>query len=220
MRAGKKALLLSSITLTIVGGLLIVGGCLSSPRDFSSPQAIIRLVDENGSPMSGIEVDRSWYDSDRKAEGHDMTESDESGIARFAKVPARVGLFTGAGRKAVMLIATCGSGSGTQTVIFVRYHGFCKVVPMGKPPHPTGEANQDPDGVWFYSSADSQGNTTAHLTFPQKITNIDYVLLSSKIDGGKKASKALLGTERSRFGIRVGAGCRSFLAGQFPQCEE
>ena len=85
-----------------------------------------------------------------------------------------------------MLIATCGSGSGTQTVIFVRYHGFCKVVPMGKPPHPTGEANQDPDGVWFYSSADSQGNTTAHLTFPQKITNIDYVLLSSKIDGGKK----------------------------------
>jgi hypothetical protein len=181
MSARAKLILWSSTTLVLVGGLLLFGGCLSTPRDFSSPQATIRLVDESGSPVKGIEVGRSWYDSDRSTDGHDTAVSDQGGIAQFSKVSASVGLFTGTGRKVGSFFAICGSGSGTSTEIYVRYHGLCKVAPKGKTFHPVGQSNQDPDGVWFYTSTDSQGNTMANLTFPQKITNIDYVLMSSKL---------------------------------------
>ena len=180
MKSRAKLILLSCAALVFVGGLFLGSGCLSTPRDFSSPQTTIRLVDENGSPVGGIEVGRSWYDSDRNTDGHDTVISDQGGIAQFSKVSARVGLFTGSGRKAASFFGICGSGSRTHTKIYVRYHGLCKVVPKGKTLHPVGQSNQDPDGVWFYTSTDSQTNTMANLTFPQKTTNIDYVLVSSR----------------------------------------
>jgi len=181
LSARGKLILWSSTALVLVGGLLLVGACLSTPRDFSSPRSTIRLVDEGGSPLTGIEVGRAWYDSDSRTDGHDKTASDLDGIARFSKVPASVGIFTGTGRRVGSFFAICGSGSGTRTEIYIRYHGVCRVVPKGRTLHPVDQSNQDSDGVWFYTSADAQGNTMANLTFPQRITNIDYVLVSSKI---------------------------------------
>ena len=174
----KFALLISGV-LVFAAGLVCFRGVLSTPRDFSSPQTIIRLVDESGAPLSGIEVGRNWYDSDCNKEGSDKAVSDQAGISAFPKVPTSVGLFTGAWRKAYTRLGMCGSGSGTYTTIYVRYHGLCKVVPKGKPLHAVGLSYQDSDGVWFSTSADSQSNTLANLTFPQKARNIDYVLSST-----------------------------------------
>jgi hypothetical protein len=162
------------------GGLLYFGGCLSKPRDYSSPSVVIRLVDGSGSPVVGVEVGRSWYDSDRNAEGHDKAFSDTDGLAKFAKISASIGVFTSAGRKVTGFFASCGPGSGTSTDIYVRYHGLFKVTPRDMPLHPVGQSNQDPDGVWFYTSRDSNGNTLANLTFPQKMMNVDYALVSTK----------------------------------------
>jgi hypothetical protein len=161
------------------GGLLLVGGCLSIPRDFSSPQTVIRLVDQNGSPLGGIEVGRNWYDSDCNKEGSDSKMTDQNGISQFAKVPASVGLFTGSWRKTYLSLGMCGPGSGTCTTAYVRCHGLCKVVPLNKPLHPAGQSYQDSDGVWFHTSTDSQSNTMANLTFPHKTKNIDYTLSST-----------------------------------------
>jgi hypothetical protein len=179
MRSRTKFILLSSSTVIFAGGLLLVDGCLSTPRDSSSPETVIRLVDENGSPLGGIEVARNWYDSDRNKEGSDSRITDQNGISQFAKIPASVGLFTGFWRKTYLSLGMCGPGSGTHTTIYVRYHGPCKVVPTSKPLHPAGRSYQDPDGVWFYTSTDSQSNTMANLTFPHKTKNIDYALSSS-----------------------------------------
>jgi hypothetical protein len=178
MRSKAKIVLLVSAMLVFVAGILCFRGVLSTPRDFSSPQAAIRLVDESGSPLSGIEVGRNWYDSDCNKEGSDKAVTDESGISAFPKVPASVGLFTGAWKKAYSRFGMCGSGNGTYTTIYVRYHGRCEVVPKGKPLHPVGQSAQDPDGVWFSTSVDSQSNTMATLTFPQKARDIEYVLSS------------------------------------------
>jgi hypothetical protein len=179
VRPKPKFILLIAAVLVLGGALLLSGGILSAPRDFSSPQTVIRLVDDNGSPLSGIEVGRAWHDSDLNTDGHDVILTDKTGVSVFAKVPASVGLFTGSLRKTCSLVMPCGSGSGTCTTIHVRYHGQCKVVPKGKPVHPVGQSNQDPDGVWFYTDRDSQSNTMANLTFPPKAQNIDYVLSSS-----------------------------------------
>ena len=185
MRSKAKFVLLITGVLTLVGCVLFAIGILSTSRDFSSPQTIIRLVDENGFPLSGIEVGRDWYDSDCNKEGHDQAVTDQAGIAEFSRVPARVGLFTGAWKKAYTSLGMCESGSGTWTKIYVRYHGLCKVAPKDKPLHPVGHSNQDPDGVWFYTNTDSLSNTMANLSFPGKTKNIDYVLVSSKIHSEK-----------------------------------
>ena len=179
MRSKAKFAFLISSALILVGCLLFAMGILSRPRDFSSPQVIIRLVDENGSPLSGIEVGRHWYDSDQGMNGSETVASDKMGIAKFPKVPASVGLLTGAWRKAYSSLGMCGSGSGTTTSIYVRYHGLCTVVPKDKPLRRVAQSNQDSDGVWFYTSTDSQSNTMANLSFPEKTKNIDYVLSSN-----------------------------------------
>jgi hypothetical protein len=173
----KFALLIPGV-LVLVAGLMCFRGVLSTPRDFSSPQTVIRLVDESGSPVSGIEVGRNWYDGDCNKEGSDKAVSDQGGISAFPKVPASVGLFTGAWKKACGRLGMCGSGNGTYTTIYVRYHGFCEVAPKDKPLHPVGKSSQDPDGVWFHTSVDSQSNTMASLTFPQNTGSIEYVLSS------------------------------------------
>lgn len=182
MRARPKRMLLISVLALAGGSILFFVGILSAPRDYSSPQTVIRLVDENGSPVSGIEVSRAWYDSDRNADGHDAALTDKTGVCVFSKVSASVGLFTGSLRKTCGFFMPCGSGSGTYTTIYVRYHGQCKVVPKGKSLHPVGQSNQDSDGVWFYASHDSLSNTTANLTFPQKVKSIDYALVSSPLN--------------------------------------
>jgi hypothetical protein len=165
--------------LILVVWLLFAVGVLSTPRDFSSPQAVVRLVDETGTPLAGIEVGRNWYDSDIGKDGSDQVMTDRAGIARFPKVPVSVGLFTGAWRKAYSSLGMCGAGSGTSTSIYVRYHGLCAVVPKDKPLRKVGQSNQDADGIWFYSSTDSQSNTMANLSFPRQTKNIDYALSSS-----------------------------------------
>jgi hypothetical protein len=168
MRPKTSFVLLISAVFVLAGVFLIFGGILSTPRDFSSPQTIIRLVNENGAPLSGIEVGRAWHDSDCKADGHETMLTDKTGVCVFAKVPATVGLFTGALRKMCGVVMACGPGGGTYTTIYVRYHGRCKVVPKGKSLHPVGQSNQDPDGVWFLTSTDSLSNTMVNLTFPEK----------------------------------------------------
>jgi len=178
MRSKPKLVLVITSVVVVTGSLLFVCGILSTPRDFSSPHASVRLLDENNSPLSGIEVGRHWYDSDCNKDGSETTVTDQAGVAIFSKIPARVGLFTGAGRKAVMSLGMCGAGSGAHTTIYVRYRGLCDVVPKGKQLNPSGRISRDTDGVWFDTSTDSLGNTMANLTFPQKIKTIDYVLSS------------------------------------------
>ena len=163
--------------VVLTGGLLLVGGCVSTPRDFSSPPASIRLVDQSGAPMSGIEVGRNWYDSDSNREGSDKIVTDQTGTVQFSKVPANVGLFTGSWRKSYSSLGMCGSGSGTSTTIYVRFAGIYDVVPKDKSLHKTKHGSyQDQDGVWFYTSFDSRSNTMANLSFPAKSKTIDYVL--------------------------------------------
>ena len=158
---------------------MLVGGFLSTPRDFSSPPTTIRVVDQSGASIRGVEVSRNWYDSDCSTEGGDKTLTDQTGTSQFSKVPASVGLFTGVWRKAYSRFGMCGSGSGTRTTIYVRYRGRYDVVPQGKPVHAVGQSYRNPDGVWFLSSTDSQSNTLVALTFPPRTKTIDYVLSSS-----------------------------------------
>ena len=176
MRSLSKILLVSSGCIVIAGGLLFAVGVLSKPRDFSSPSTRIQIIDQSGMPISGVEVGRNWYDSDCGKEGSDIVKTDQTGTAQFSKVPANVGLFTGALRKALTSFGRCGSGNGTWTTIYVRYAGRYDVVPKDKSLRPTGQTYQDPDGVTFYVDTDSLSNTLANLSFPIKTKTIDYVL--------------------------------------------
>jgi hypothetical protein len=178
MRSFSRMLLVSSGSVVIAGGLLFAVGVLSKPRDFSSPSTRIQVIDERGAPISGLEVGRSWEDCDCSKEGSEIVKTDQTGTAQFSRVPANVGLFTGALRKALTSLGSCGSGNGTWTTIYVRYAGRYDVVPKDKPLHPTGQTYQDPDGVTFYVSTDSLSNTLANLSFPKKTKVIDYVLSS------------------------------------------
>lgn len=182
MRVKARFVFMVCGALILVVGLLFAMGILSMPRDFSSPQTVIRLVDGKGAPLAGIRVVRNWYDSDRGKEGNDQVVSDPAGIARFSKVPANVGPFTGAWRKACTSLGMCGAGSGTSTTVYVRYHGICTVAPKSKTLRKAGQSSPDPDGVWFYSSTDSESKTLANLSFPGTIKNIDYVLVSDSPD--------------------------------------
>lgn len=183
MRSPAKFLLISFSGILIVGVLLFAGGYLSRPRDFSSPATTIKIIDESGAPVGNVEVGRNWYDSDCDREGSEAVKSDRTGTAQFSKVPANVGLFTGALRKTLTSFGLCGSGSGTWTRIYVRFAGRYEVMPKDKPLHPTGLTYQDPDGVTFYVSFDSNSNTMANLSFPAKTKVIDYVLLSKRLVG-------------------------------------
>jgi len=182
MRTYTKFILLSPVAIVLAGGLLFVGGCLSTSRDFSSPPTSIRVVDLSGAPMSSLEVGRHWYDSDSGSNGSDEAVTDQSGTFHFSKVPADIGLFTGAWRKTYSHLGMCGVGSGTYTEIYVRFHGRYDVLPRGKPLHTVGKygARQDSDGVWFTSDLDNGSNTLVSLTFPSKAKSIDYVLSAKR----------------------------------------
>lgn len=179
MRVTGKLFLIACGGILVAGCLMYSVGVLSRPRDYSSPAIRIELVDQLGSPMSGIEVGRSWYDSDCAAEGHDNVKTDAAGAAYFAKVPAKVGLFTGALRKALTSLGSCGSGNGTGTSVYVRYDGQCDVAPRNKTLHRTGQTYEDQGGVTFYTATDSLSNTLVNLSLPGKIRDIHYVLSSS-----------------------------------------
>ena len=178
MRTYTRFILLSPIAVVVAGGLLFVGGCLSTPRDFSSPPASIRVIDQSGAPMSGLEVGRNWCDSDVGTNGSDEAVTDGTGSFHFARVPAKVGLFTGVWEKTYSHLGMCAEGSGTYTELHVRFHGRYDVFPQGKPLHAVGRegAQQDSDGVWFSANLDSGSNTLVNLTFPPKAKIIDYVL--------------------------------------------
>jgi len=182
MHSSTKLIFLSSGLLVLAGGLLLIGGCLSTPRDYSAPVAVIRVANQNGEPMEGVEVSRRWYDSDCGNEGRERVYTDQSGTSQFSKVSANVGLFTGAWRKTYSHLGMCASGSGTQTTIFVRYRGRFDVEPQGKTLHPIGESQQDQDGVWFLVSIDSQSNTLVELSFPAKTKSINYAISSKRHD--------------------------------------
>lgn len=167
MRTYTKFILLTPVAAVLAGGLLFVGGCLSTPRDFSSPPTSIRVIEQSGAPMGGIEVGRNWYDSDCNTNGSETIRTGSDGIAQFPKIPARVGVFTGSWRKTYTSLGSCGSGSGTWTTIYVRFAGNYDVVPKDRPSH---------DSVSFYTSFDSRSNTMANLSFPEKSEIIDYVL--------------------------------------------
>jgi hypothetical protein len=180
MRLITKIGLLSGGTIILAGVLLFAGRCLSTPRDFASPSATVRIIDQNDVPISGLEVSRNWYDSDVGNEGSDSAAADQSGNYIFSKVPASVRLFTGAWRKTYSLLGMCVSGSGTYSKIAIRFHGRYEVLPRDKPLHPVGQSHQDPDGVWFISSLDSNSNTLVSVTFPSKTKSIVYVLSAKR----------------------------------------
>ncbi len=175
MRLAIKYILVSSGVL-VVGGFLVLGGVLSIPRDYSTPSASIKIVDQSGAPIDGIEVSRYWYDSDCGTEGCDRAAADQPGHFQFSKVPANVGIFTGAWRKAYSFLGMCGSGSGTATKIDVRFRGVYDVVPKGKTLHRVGQSHQDSDGIWFVADLDSNSNTMVSLSFPTNAKTIDYEL--------------------------------------------
>ena len=168
--------------VVIGGGLLLTGGCLSSPRDYSSPPITIIIVGENGAPLSNVEVSRHWYDSDCLTKGSETNITDITGTAKFQKIPANVGLFTGAWRKAHDNLAPRGSSSGTSTYVLIRFAGIYDVVPKDRPLHkmkygdPSYAHYEDQDGVLFHTSTDNRSNTVTVLTFPDKSKTIDYVL--------------------------------------------
>lgn len=164
-------------TLCIIS-MLLPSGCLSYPRNFSSPHTRIRIVDEHDRPIMGVTVARSWEDSDRGKYDRDELETDSSGVVGFPNVPAKVGLFTGSLKNTLSFFTPCFLGSGTETRIMIRYHGRYRVFPKGKTLHPTGLVFRDPDGVWFDASNDNQSNTLIHLTFPPRTRSIDYTLVS------------------------------------------
>jgi hypothetical protein len=183
MQPTTKFTRLNRVAVTLAGALLLVSGCLSTPRDFSSPATSIRIVDQNGAPMSGIEVSRNWYDSDSLKEGRETVATDQTGTSLFPKVPASVGLLTGSWRKSYTSLGMCPSGSGTSTRVFVRFPGIYDVVPKDRLLHQTEHGSQvDAGGVFFYTDLDSHSNTTANLSFPAKCKTIDYVL-SAKRNG-------------------------------------
>ena len=176
MRLITKLGIVTGGTIILAGVLLFAGGSLSTPRDFSSPSATIRIFDQSGAPIAGLEVRRHWYDSDVGMDGSDSAVADQSGACVFPKVPAEVGLFTGAWRKTYSQFGMCGTGSGTTTEISIHFVGRYDVLPRDKPLHPVGQSHQDPDGVWFISALDSNSNTFVSLTFPSKSKGIAYVL--------------------------------------------
>jgi hypothetical protein len=163
----------------VAGGLLLTGGCLSSPRDFSSPPTTLKIVSENGAPLSDVEVSRYWDDSDCDTRGSETNKTDLNGTVRFPKIPASVGLFTGAGRKIHDNLAPRGSASGTSTSLRVHFVGVYEVVPKDSPLQKIEVAHdlyEDKDGVVFYTSFDSRSNTMTEITFPEKSKLIDYVV--------------------------------------------
>jgi hypothetical protein len=176
MRLATKLILVSSGVLVAAGGFLLLGGVLSTRRDFSSPSASVQIIDQSGAPIDGVEVSRNWYDSDCGTEGSDRAVADQPGHFQFSKVPASVSLFTGAWRKTYSTLGMCDSGSGTYTKINVRFRGVYDVVPKGKTLHPVGQSHQDSDGVWFVADLDSNSNTMVSLSFPTNAKIIDYEL--------------------------------------------
>ena len=180
MSLSAKVVLTGSSIVLFAGVLLFAGGCLSTPRDFASPPATVRVFDQRGVPITGLEVGRDWYDSDTGKEGHDKAVPDQTGSYQFSKIPASVGLFTGAWRKTYTSLGMCGSGSGTYTKIYVRYPGIYDVLPKGKTLRPVGLSHQDSDGVWFVADLDSNSNTIVELSFPSKAKISDYELSSKR----------------------------------------
>ena len=180
MRLSAKIALLGCGIIAAGGVFALASGILSTLRDFSSPQTTIRIVDKSGTALAGFNVSRSWYDSDTGKEGCESAVANQDGNYIFPKVPANVGIFTGAWRKAYSTLGICGAGSGTFTKVSVRFQGHYDVLPQGKPLHPVGQSHQEPDGVWFVSDFDSQSNTLASLTFPSATKIIDYTLVSKQ----------------------------------------
>ena len=149
------------------------------PRDYSSPPTTIKIVSESGAPLSNVEVSREWDDSDRDKKGRDTMMTDPMGVAKFPKIPANVGLFTGAWRKTHDNLAPRGSASGTCTTIKIRLAGVYDVKPKDGALHKinAGGLYEDKDGVLFYTYFDTnRSNMMTAVTFPDNSKLIDYVL--------------------------------------------
>jgi len=105
--------------------------------------------------------------------------TDPTGTARFPKIPANVGLFTGAWRKTHDNLAPRGSAGGTTTTIEIRLAGVYDVKPKDGTLHQinAGGLYADKDGVCFYTYFDtSRSNMMTAITFPDKSNLIDYVV--------------------------------------------
>jgi hypothetical protein len=189
MRLMAKFTLFGFGAIILAGVVLFVGGCLSKPRDFASPSATVCINDPDHVPIVDLEVSRNWYDSDVGNDGSDYAAADKSGNYIFPKIPAKVGLFTGAWRKAYSQLGMCGAGSGTYTEIYIRFHGHYDVLPQNKLLHSAGQSHQDPNGVWFDSDLDSNSNTLVHLKFPSDNQNINYVLMAKRKSEQEDATK-------------------------------
>ena len=170
----------SSSIIVFASGMLLAGGCLSSPRDYSSPPTTIKIVSgENGAPLSNVEVIREWDDSDCETKGSDTMMTDQTGTARFPKIPAKVGLFTGAWRKTHDNLGPRGAGSGTTTTIEIRLMGVYDVKPKDGALHKLNAGGLYDDNygflcyTFFYTN---RSNMMTAVTFPDNSKLIDYVL--------------------------------------------
>jgi len=169
----------TGFSLLAVG--VVVAGCLSSPRDFASPACTIRIVDEHGSSLSRVSVARHWDDRDSNKRDSDFAETDDSGVARFPAVPARVGLLTGAATKTVGNLSSCAWGSGTRTSISVHYAGRYILLSGERRYHQVAPTVfSDSESVTVRLFTDDKTNTLVFLEFPKGKRNINYTLVSRR----------------------------------------
>jgi hypothetical protein len=166
----------SFCVIVCAGGLLLTGGCLSGPRDYSSPPTTLKIVSENGAPLSDVEVSRYWNDNDSDTRGSETNMTDLTGTAKFPKIPTNV---DGAWWKAHYNLAQSGSATGITTRLSVHFVGSYDVAPKDGLLHEitnTVDLYEDKDGVIFYKSFDSLSNTITVISFPAESKIIDYVV--------------------------------------------
>jgi hypothetical protein len=165
-------------TAAMLSSILVFEGCLARPRSVSSPPVTIRLVTEGAAPLSGVLVERSWDDLELHRQGFNSVRTGDDGVAEFPSVPGHVTLSTGVAVRTMGFFAACPPGRGTTTEIYVRYPTLCNVIPQDHRLQAAGKSRRDENGVWFETN-DAQGKTIAALRFPDAVTSISYVLLSS-----------------------------------------
>ena len=160
-------------------GLLLVG-CLSAPRDFASPTCTIKTIDDHGAPLPGLSVTRHWDDRDANKTDTEFAQTDATGVARFPRVSAQVGLFTGAAKKTVGNVGPCAWGSGTSTSISVSYRGRVSLLPGTKQYRQVmPSVFADSEGVVVRLYTQDKTNTLVSLDFPKGQKEINYTLIST-----------------------------------------